>query len=126
MPEDRTAHKVHQWSFSMRRSWENTMLKQIDELDLQSMLAPVPNKILCLKQAREKINQIDRQHWEDSLLCNGRDESNGNKLLTYRTYKTTLSTECYVKSNMRREHRRIFAPFRSCNLPLAIETGRFT
>ena len=126
MPEDRTAHKVHQWSFSMRRSWENTMLKQINELDLQCMLAPVPNKTLCLKQAREKLNQIDRQHWEDSLLCNGRDESNGNKLRTYRTYKTTLSTECYIKSNMRRDHRRILARFRSCNLPLAIETGRFT
>ena len=126
MPEDRTAHKVHQWSFSMRRSWENSMLKQINELDLQCMLAPVPNKTLCLKQAREKLNQIDRQHWEDSLLCNGRDESNGNKLRTYRTYKITLSTEFYVNSNMRRDHRRILARFRSCNLPLAIETGRFT
>ena len=99
-------------------------VKQIDELDLQCMLAPVPNKTVCLKQAREKLNQIDRQHWEDSLLCNGRDESNGNKLRTYRTYKTALSTECYVKSNMRRDHRRILA--RSSNLPLAIETGRFT
>ena len=27
---------------------------------------------------------------------------------------------------MRRDHRRILAQFRSCNLPLAIETGRFT
>ena len=79
MPEDRTAHKVHQWSFSIRRSWENTMLKQINELDLQCMLAPVPNKTFCLKLDSEKLNQIDRQHWEDSLLCNGRDESNGNK-----------------------------------------------
>ena len=43
MPEDRIAHKVHQWSFSIQRSWENTMLKQIDQLDLQCMLAPVPN-----------------------------------------------------------------------------------
>ena len=86
----------------------------------------MPNKTFCLKQAREKLNQIDRQHWEDNLLCNGRDESNGNKLRTYRSYKTALSTECYVKSNMRRDHQRILARFRSCNLPLAIEMGRFT
>ena len=59
MPEDRTAHKVHKWSFSIRRSWENTMFKQIDQLDLQCMLAPVPNKTFCLKLAREKLNQID-------------------------------------------------------------------
>ena len=44
MSENRRAHKVHQWSFSMRRSWENTMLEQFNELDLQCMLAPVPNK----------------------------------------------------------------------------------
>ena len=80
------------------------MLKQIDELDLQCMLAPVPNKTFCLKLAREKLNQMDRQHWEDNMLCKGRDESNGNKLRTYRIYKTTLSTESYVKSNMRWDH----------------------
>ena len=68
------------------------------------MLVPVPNKAFCLKQSKEKLNQIDRQHWEDSLLCNGRDESNGNKLRTYRTYKTTLNTECYIISNMRPDH----------------------
>ena len=79
MPEDRTAHKVHQWSFSIRRSWKNIMLKQIDDLDLQCMLAPVSNKTFCLKLARNFLNQIDRQLWEDRLLCNGRDESNGNK-----------------------------------------------
>ena len=89
-------------------------------------MAPVPKKIFCLKLARQKLNQIDRQHLEDSLLCNGRNESNGNKLRTYRTYKTTLSTERYVKSNMRRHHWCILGQFRSCNLPLAIETGRFT
>ena len=27
---------------------------------------------------------------------------------------------------MRRDHRRILARFRSCNLPLAVETGRYT
>ena len=27
---------------------------------------------------------------------------------------------------MRRDHRRILAIFRSCNLPLAVETGRYT
>ena len=80
------------------------MLKYLDELDLQCMLAPVPNETFYLKLAREEFNQIDRQHWEDNMLCKGRDESNGNKLRTYRIYKTTLSTESYVKSNMRWDH----------------------
>ena len=41
-------------------------------------------------------------------------------------YKDTLRTEFYVKSNLRKDQRRILAKFRSCNLPLAIETGRYT
>ena len=102
------------------------MLKQIDELGLQCVLAQVPNKTFCLKIARKKLNQIDRQHWEDSMLCNENDEFNRNKLRTYRTYKTTLSTKWYVKSNMRQDHQHILAGLRSCYLPLAIETGRFT
>ena len=69
---------------------------------------------------------INRQQWEDRMLCNDRDESNGSKLPTYRTYQTTLSAECYVEFNMRRDYRRILARFRSRNLPIAIETGRFT
>ena len=40
--------------------------------------------------------------------------------------KKTFCTEYYVKRNMRRDHRRILARFRSFNLSLAIETGRFT
>ena len=31
-----------------------------------------------------------------------------------------------LKSNFRKDQRRILAKFRSCNVPLAIETGRYT
>ena len=31
----------------------------------------------------------------------------------------------YVKCNMDRGHRRVLTKFRSCNLPLAIVTGRY-
>ena len=37
-----------------------------------------------------------------------------------------FKTEYYVKSYISRGHRRVLAKFRSCNLPLAIETGRYT
>ena len=127
MPESRTAHRIHQWSLSMSRSWENVMLKHIEDLELQNyMLTQSPNKSACLKAAREKMTQLDISNWENALANNGTDANNRNKLRTYRTYKNKLNTEYYVKLNMRRDHRRILARFRSCNLPLAIETGRFT
>ena len=126
MPESRTAHRIHQWSLSMSCSWENIMLKHIEDLELQNyMLTQSPNKSACLKAAREKMTQLDILNWEKALANNGTDANNGNKLRTYRTYKNKLNTEHYIKLNMRQDHRRILARFRSCNLPLAIETGRF-
>ena len=66
-------------------------------------------------------------HWYDKyqnlvlwLTCNGRDESNENKLCTNRKYKTTLSTEFYVKLNIRRDQWRILGRIKSRSLPLAI------
>ena len=44
---------------------------------------------------------------------------NGNKLQTYRLYKSNLIAEDYVKFNMERSHRRIIAKFRSGELALA-------
>ena len=51
--------------------------------------------------------------------------ANGNKLRTYRQHKNVLKTEHYVTCNLSRGHRRTLAKFRSCSLPLAIETGRY-
>ena len=97
------------------------MLKFIDSLDIRKpMLTPSPSKAVCLKLAREKLIAIDTQKWHSQLLSDG----NGTKLGTYRKYKNSLTTEPYVTMNMRRDPRRILTKFRSCNIPLAVETGR--
>ena len=83
---------------------------------------------ICLKFARgkkstKKINSTEK------IICYVKAERNpmeNQNIRLYRTYKTTLSTQCYAKSKMGRDHQCIFARFRSCNLPLAIEMGRFT
>ena len=58
-------------------------------------------------------------------LFNDKGHPNGNKLRTYRLYKSDLETELYVRLAIQRDHRRILAMFRYGNLPLHIETGRF-
>ena len=81
MPESRTAHRIHQWSLSVSRSWKNAMLKHIEDLELQNyMLTQSPNKSACLKAAREKMTQLDILNWENALANNGTDANNGNKL----------------------------------------------
>ena len=59
-------------------------------------------------------------------MRDGTYDTNGDKLLTYRFYKNDFNTEYYVKLKMSRDQRRILSKFRACNLPLAIETGRYT
>ena len=127
MPDDRTIRKIHDWGFSIGRSWENRMLNLFDSLSLQdSMLAPSPSKSTCLALAKKKLIEIDTQKWHNQLFTDGKGLDSGNKLRTYRKYLETLNIEPYVKMNMSRDHRRILAKFRSCTIPLAVETGRYT
>ena len=71
------------------------------------------------------IIAVDTQKWHSQLLGDGNRIDNGNKLRT-RKYKNSLTAEPYVTMNMGRGHRRILAEFRSRNIPVAVETGRYT
>ena len=89
------------------------------------MLSDSPAKAACISATRETLTEIDNDKWYQLLMRDG-SVDNGNKLRTYREYKYSFKTEYYVNCNMSRGHRRTLAKFRSCNLPLAIETGRYT
>ena len=88
------------------------------------MLTENPNKTVCISAVRDILTEIDNAKRYQKLMSKGNAE-NGNKLRTYRQYKSDFKTEHYVKCNMDRGLRRVLAKFRSCNLPLAIETGRY-
>ena len=77
-----------------------------------------------IKLCKSKLVENDKSLWRTNLF-NDNGHQNGNKLGTYRLYKTDLETECYVKLSLQRDHRRILAMFRCGNLPLHIETGRY-
>ena len=126
MPEHRIIRRVHEWSLLKGRSWERKMLNFIDTHNLGDLMSTEsPNKASCVTAARDILNEIDSDKWYQKLMSEGNAE-NGNKLKTYRRYKYVLRTEYYVQFNMSRGHRRVLSKFRSCNLPLAIETGRYT
>lgn len=126
MPENRLSAIVHKWSFNIGKSWEKTMLSFIAEYNLETvMLVTLPDKRACLSLARLNITDVENAKWREKLMNDGTDQ-NGNKLRTYRKYKTTFEVEHYVKTNMSRGQRKAIAKFRSCNLPLEIEKGRYT
>ena len=107
-------------------TWESKSKKLFETLRIDNLLfISSPCKAQCIRKAKEKPTNIDREIWYNSL-SDGKDANNGNKLRTYRFYKSTFQAKSYVKFNMSRDQHRILSTFRSCNLPLAIEMGCFT
>ena len=61
MPVHRTMRRVHEWSFLVGRSWEQKMLKFIDNHNLrEQMLTGSPNKPHCVTAARTCLIESDR------------------------------------------------------------------
>ena len=127
MSNNRLVKQMHTYSLNRARSWECKSRKLFESLAIDNfLLTDSPCKSECVRKAKGKLVENDKGAWSSCLLSNGKDDNSGNKLRTYRLYKSTFKTETYVKLNMRRDQRRILSKFRSCNLPLAIETGRYT
>ena len=49
-----------------------------------------------------------------------------NQIRTYRTNKCNLEREWYCTLPLSRDHCRVLFKLRSCSLPLAVETGRYS
>ena len=112
---------MHNYSLNRGKSCESKSKKLFAALHIDNLLlVDSPRKSDCIKKAKEKLAIIDKQTWYDSLFSDGKNANNGNKLRTYRLYKSTFQAASYVKFNMSRDQRRILSKFRSCNLPLAI------
>ena len=75
------------------------------------------NVASTLKQCKPKLIEKDKTNLK-LYLFNDSGQINGNKLRTYRLYKTEIQTETYVKFPITRDHHRIVAMFRCGNLPL--------
>lgn len=123
--ESRLVKTVFTWSKSHGKCWEKRFLKFVHEIGLSNLFEPnYINVASTLKQCKFKLIELDKANWKLDLF-NDSGQINGNKLRTYRLYKTEIQTESYVKLPISRDHRRILAMFRCGNLPLHIETGRF-
>jgi hypothetical protein len=119
--ENRITNTVHKWGLhtTCNISWESRVAKMarqfgvIDVLNDSSL--SINNILSCI---RGVMSDTDTARWELDLQAQ-------NKLRTYRLYKTEFECETYCSVPMSRGHRSILFKFRSCNLQLNIETGRY-
>lgn len=104
------------------------MNKLINDLNVTDA---VNNTSISVKSAariiQDKLYIHDQRQFSQDLF-NDTNNVNGNKLRTYRTYKSSvgLKLEPYVTCQLPRAVRRTMTLFRSGALPLAVETGRYS
>ena len=77
---------------------------------------------VAFKDCKDILVNQDSREWNDTLWDDG-DLINGNKLRTYRTFVSELSTSNYVVMNILL-YKKVFSMLRCGSLPLEIEKGR--
>ena len=128
MNDNRLTKQIFTWSASLagtrHRNWNHMLGELLQSLDLghfQRFMGINSRVLTGLVKAR--LGVIDQTLWTQNLW-NDHNSPNGNKLRTYRTYKTEPCVEPYLLLNVPRFQRRTLAKLRIGVLPLEIETGR--
>ena len=118
--DDRLLKTVHNWSKRNTRGWEARVLKLSNNLNVTNVINDqnLPMRV-ALDDVKLHLRNKDVEKWTQSL-------NESDKLRTYRTYKCNLEREWYCTLPLSRDHRRVLFRLRSCSLPLAVETGRYT
>ncbi|CAG2208271.1 unnamed protein product [Mytilus edulis] len=103
---NRLVKQIYESSKSKQRSWHSRVLKFIKKRDLSSLInaqnMTIRQKVNIVK---DKLNTMDAENWlrdvHNDINC-----ENGNKLRTFRQYKSYLQPSSYVKSVKFRDYRR--------------------
>jgi hypothetical protein len=125
--DDILTSKVAHWASRSRKGWHFQVDKFISEIDASDVV--ITNVLISVMTAtrilHNKLTTLDQNQFVRGLN-DDRMNINGNKLRTYRLYKTSDQTEHYVSCQLPGTTRRTMALFRSGVLPLAVETGRYS
>ena len=118
--DDRILKRIHNWSKLNGRGWEARVLKLANGLNVSDLIQDIHLPIRSvLNVLKETLSNKDYENWNKQL-------NESENVRTYKTYKNTLNAEWYCSLPLSRDHRRILFKLRSCSLPIAIETGRYT
>lgn len=126
MTNDRINYKVFKWSHknavNNKKNWCNRVMKKLKgcNFDLYTSIDSVLHKNIVLQLENVLFNKYIAE-WQTKILSQG----NGNKLRTYKLYKSQYCTELYLKQNMSIKFKSAYAKFRCGVAPLKIETGRY-
>lgn len=126
----RVNKKIFNWTLnkgsSRCKNWSFIVTEKLKSVGLDRYLNLPFSCKQFLKDVSDVLMQNHVQNWKTDLervtAVNG---TGGNKLRTYKLFKSTYTVEPYCKLNMSFGHRSAYAKFRCGVAPLRIETGRY-
>ena len=119
LPESRLTNYIFHWDLTYKNgpaSWSDVICKLFSDNELDFYFENVQicelGSVYVISKANECESWNSRQYTKP-------------KLRYYNMYKSDLEQECYLNLNIPKYHRSLFAQFRACILPLAVEVGRY-
>lgn len=110
-------------------SWDTKVKQLLCDFNLYDLFLQCTDKSqinIFLDTAKTVILKQDFDKWNHELWNDKGNGDNGNKLRTYRTFKSEIGCEQYLTQLIPRHHRRVYSSFRCGSLPLRVETGRYS
>lgn len=131
MDGDRLTKHIFLWSSQLadnrRKNWVYSVRAMFDQAGINDIgRAQAVSTRSVLSRVRESLNVCDQQEWYNALWNDNNNRVNGNKLRTYRLFKSTAQVEPYLLLNVHRLARRSLSMLRIGVLPLHVETGRYS
>lgn len=100
LPNDRLVCAVRHWSSKFSHSWDTKVKQLLCDFNLYDLFLQCTDKSQInkfLDTAKTVILKQDFDKWNHELWNNKGNGDNGNKLRTYRTFKSEIGCEQYLK-----------------------------
>ena len=118
MKSGRLNKKIFQWDKALSKdNWYSSLRNVLSDLNLENYMTN--NTIVPLEVAKDKIQTRLERDWNHHCMTK-------DKLRTYRTFKTDMSTASHLNCNLPKFQRSLISQLRLGILPINIETGRYT
>ena len=119
-------HNLAKATTCRKKNWEYTVVELFNKIDIGYVvnIGDLDTYQHVIDDCKARFHTIDQNLWY-TRLWNDDGQENGNKLRTYRQFKSEVKLEPYVTLNMPWYKKRVFSMLRGGCLPLEVEKGRY-
>ena len=111
---------------NLKKPWLHNVKDILKKSGISLSSAHLMNPLLITKRVKAYLQAEFIKGWKSELENDKRSKGHGNKLRTYRSFKTTFSKEYYLEDCIVTKHRQALSRLRMGAHKLQIEVDRYT